>query len=140
DGKDSTINDIAEHRRLIDGHYYLVCRLSVADARERGVRDGDLIRLFNDRAEVICAAEVSNRLRQGVAHAYQASAVYAPLGMPGRSPDRGGCVNLLTPSRSQSAKASSMAPNSCLIQVERWSKAPPAATEKVDARMTVTAA
>jgi hypothetical protein len=33
-----------------------------------------------------------------------------------------------------------MAPNSCLIQVERWSKALPAATEKVDARMTVTAA
>jgi len=123
DGKDSTINDIAEHRRLIDGHYYLVCRLSVADARERGVRDGDLIRLFNDRAEVICAAEVSSRLRQGVAHAYQASAVYAPLGQPGRSPDRGGCVNLLTPSRSQSAKATSMAPNSCLIQIERWTGA-----------------
>ncbi|MGA9206250.1 MAG: molybdopterin dinucleotide binding domain-containing protein, partial [Terriglobales bacterium] len=140
DGKDSTINDIPEHRRLIDGHYYLVVRISPADAKERAIKDGDLVRLFNDRGEVICAAEISNRLRQGVAHAYQASADYKPLGLPGKSPDRGGCVNLLTSSRSQSARASSMAPNSCLIQVERWSKALPAATEKVDARMTVTAA
>ena len=140
DGKDSTINDIPEHRRLIDGHYYLVVRISPADAKGRAIKDGDLVRLFNDRGEVICAAEISNRLRQGVAHAYQASADYKPLGLPGKSPDRGGCVNLLTSSRSQSARASSMAPNSCLIQVERWSKALPAATEKVDARMTVTAA
>jgi trimethylamine-N-oxide reductase (cytochrome c) len=32
----------------------------------------------------------------------------------------GGCLNTLTPSRSQSRGTSSMAPNSCMVQVERW--------------------
>ncbi len=120
DGKDTTLNDIKEHRLLIDGYYYLICRIAVADAERLGIKTGDLIRLFNDRGEVICAAEVSRRLRTGVAHSYESSAVYDSTGHPGKSPERGGCVNLLTPARSQTLKSSSMAPNACLIQMERW--------------------
>jgi len=120
DGKDSIVNDIKQHRMLIDGYYYLICRIAVADAERLGIKTGDLIRLFNDRGEVICAAEVSRRLRTGVAHTYESSAVYDSTGHPGKSPERGGCVNLLTPARSQTLKSSSMAPNACLIQMERW--------------------
>jgi trimethylamine-N-oxide reductase (cytochrome c) len=133
DGKDSTINDIRAHRRLIDGTYYWIARLSIADAAERNIKTGDLIRLFNDRGAVICAAHASSRLRPGVVHAYQASAVYDPLGLPGKAPDRGGCVNILTPSRSQSGKSSSMAPNACLIQIERWTKPEAGSVEKTGA-------
>jgi len=32
DGKDSTTSDIADHRVLVDGHYYWVMRLSAKDA------------------------------------------------------------------------------------------------------------
>lgn len=120
DGKDSIVNDIKQHRMLVDGHYYLICRIAVADAERLGIRSGDLICLFNDRGQVICAAEVSRRLRTGVAHTYESSAVYDSTGHPGKSPERGGCVNLLTPARSQTSKSSSMAPNACLIQVDRW--------------------
>ena len=98
------------------------------------------MRLFNDRGEVICAAEISNRLRQGRSPRLPGIGRLRATRFAGKSPDRGGCVNLFTSSRSQSARASSMGPNACLIQIERWSKALPAATEKVDARMTVTAA
>ena len=120
DGKDSTINDINDHRVLIDGYYYLTCRINADDAAERGFKSGDLVRLFNDRGEVICAAHVTNRLPRGVAHSYKSSAVYDPIGEPGKSADRGGCVNLLTNHRSQILRGSSMAPNACLIQIERW--------------------
>lgn len=120
DGKDSTINDIPGHRILVDGHYYLACRISAEDAEARGIKDKDLIRLFNDRGEVISAAVITKRILKGVAHTYESSAVYAPLGSPGRSADRGGCVNLLTPSRSQVRDGHSMAPNACLVQIERW--------------------
>jgi trimethylamine-N-oxide reductase (cytochrome c) len=51
---------------------------------------------------------------------YESSAVYQALGKPGESPDRGGCINLLTPNRSQTSGSSSMGPNACLIEVERW--------------------
>jgi hypothetical protein len=35
----------------------------------------------------------------------------------------GGCLNVLTSSRPQTRGTSSMAPNSCLVQVERWRNA-----------------
>ena len=36
DGKDSTINDIDDHRVLIDGYYYWVMRINPIDAEKRG--------------------------------------------------------------------------------------------------------
>ncbi|MCL2714805.1 MAG: molybdopterin-dependent oxidoreductase [Alphaproteobacteria bacterium] len=122
DGKDSTINDIEDHRKLIDGYYYLECRISREDAAKRNIRQNDLVRLYNDRGSVICAATISRRLPPGVMHTYQASAVYDAVGKPGASSDRGGCVNLLTNHRSQTSRTSSMGPNACLIEVERWDK------------------
>jgi trimethylamine-N-oxide reductase (cytochrome c) len=118
DGKDSVINDIQDHRTLIDGYYYWIARINTADAKARGIRNGELVRLYNDRGSVICAAYVTERLRPGVVQSYESSANYDPVGEPGKTTDRGGCVNNLTNQRSQSAKSSSMAPNACLIEVE----------------------
>jgi len=119
DGKDSVINDIKDHRVLIDGHYYLECRLNPEDAAARGIKEADLVRLYNDRGAVICAARPSARVRKGVVQVYESSAIYDPLGKPGYSSDRGGCVNVLTNNRNQVTNASSMAPNACLIEYER---------------------
>ena len=54
-------------------------------------------------------------------HAYEASAKYDPLepGKPG-SPDRGGCMNQLTPMRMVSKNAPGEAQNSCLVEVAKW--------------------
>ena len=120
DGKDSTINDIREHRVCIEGYYYLIARLHPSDATARGIRQNDLIALTNDRGKVICAAYLSERIMPGVVLATESSAIYDPIGKPGESPDRGGCVNLLTPSRSQTKKTTASAPNSCLIEVEKF--------------------
>jgi trimethylamine-N-oxide reductase (cytochrome c) len=38
----------------------------------------------------------------------------------GETVEIGGCLNMLTPDRSQTRGTSSMAPNSCLVQVEKW--------------------
>jgi trimethylamine-N-oxide reductase (cytochrome c) len=120
DGKDSWINDIPDHRRKgKDGYYYWVLRINPVDAEKRDIRDGDLVEVYNDRGAVICIAEVTERIRPGVVHAYMGSAVYDPIGEPGESPDRGGCINLLTPSRLMSKNASGMAPNSCLVEVRK---------------------
>ena len=73
DGKDSTINDIEAHRILIDDHYYWPARINPEDARERGIRHHDLIRLFNDRGDVICAAVLTERILPGVIHSYESS-------------------------------------------------------------------
>jgi molybdopterin guanine dinucleotide-containing S/N-oxide reductase-like protein len=120
DGKDSAINDIKDHRINIDGYFYWIVRLSVADAKMRGIENNDLVKLYNDRGAVICAAQITQRLLPGVIHCRQASAVYDPIGKPGYSADRGGCVNVLTPKRTQSLKTHSAAYNSCLIEIEKW--------------------
>ncbi len=120
DGKHGMMNEIPDHRLLVDGRYYWVARLNPADAQARGVGDHDLVRLYNDRGGVICAAQLTERVRPGVVHSYESSAVYDPLGTPGHSDDQGGCVNLLTPSRMMIERSHSLAAGSCLIQVERW--------------------
>lgn len=120
DGKDSVVNDIVDHRVMVDGYYYWIARINSADAASRGIRQHDLVKLFNDRGAVICAAVLTERLLPGVVHSYGSSAEYDPIGEPGNSPDRGGCVNILTPKRHMTTKTSSSAPNSCLIEIEKW--------------------
>lgn len=119
DGKDSVVNDIRDHRMLIDGHYYWVARINTRDAKARDIAQHDLMELSNDRGTVICAAIVTDRILPGVVHAYESSAEYQPIGEPGESADIGGCVNVLTPKRHMTAKTSASAPNSCLIEVRK---------------------
>ncbi len=120
DGKDSTINDIKDHRVLIDGYYYWIVRINSRDAEDRGIKMHDLVKVFNDRGAVICAAQVTERVPPGTVHSYESCAVYDPIGEPGKSPDRGGSINQLTPSRMMIKKSHSMAANSCLVQIEGW--------------------
>jgi len=121
DKRGSWINDIPHHRRLVNGYYYWTVRISPSDAAARGIKDGDVVRLFNDRGSVLGAATVTERIKPGVIHAFCSSGKYDPV-EPGKaySLDRGGCVNLLTSDRLMSRNAPGMAPNSCLIEIERW--------------------
>ncbi len=120
DAKDGFMNDVKDHRVQIGGHDYWIIRINPVDAGGRGISNLDLVEVFNDRGSVICAAQVTQRIPPGVVHSYEGSARYEPLGEPGNSPDRGGCINLLTPDRHIIKKSHSSAPNSCLVQVGKW--------------------
>jgi anaerobic selenocysteine-containing dehydrogenase len=115
------LDDIPGHRIKKDGYAWWPARIHPEDARLRGINDGDIVCLYNDRARVLCIAVVTERIRPGIIHSYASSAKYDPL-IPGRadSPDKGGCVNMLTPSRMVSQNAPGMTPNSCLIEIEKW--------------------
>ncbi len=121
DGHAKWLGDIPAHRVLKDGYYWHPTRIHPVDAEARGIKEGDIIKMYNDRGAVLEIAQVTERVRPGVVHSYQASAIYDPI-EPGKpySVDRGGCVNLLTPSRFVSPNAPGMAPNSCLIEIEKW--------------------
>jgi trimethylamine-N-oxide reductase (cytochrome c) len=122
DGKDSFMNDVKDHRVMIDGYYYWIIRINTKDAAQRKIHNNDLVKVFNDRGALICAAQVTERLNPGTVHSYESSANYDPSGEPGCSPDRGGCINLLTPGRMMIKKSHSHAANSCLVQIELWDK------------------
>ncbi len=120
DGKRSATNDIEDHRVWVDGHAYWVLRMSMQDAELRGIAHHDLVKVFNDRGAVICAADVAPLVAPGVVKSFESSAEYTPVVVAGETVDIGGCMNILTPSRPQVQGTSSMSPNSCLVQVVRW--------------------
>ncbi|QEL55644.1 molybdopterin-dependent oxidoreductase [Chromobacterium paludis] len=121
DGKNSFVNELAAHRILKDGHYYWVLRISPQDAAARGIAHHDLVRVFNERGAVLCAAEVTPLIAPGMLKAFESSAVYDPIpDRDGGMIDRGGCVNLLTSPRPIVKGSSGMASSNCLVEVEKW--------------------
>lgn len=121
DGHTSWLDEVAQHRLKKDGYAWWPARINPEDAAVRNIRGGDIIKLHNDRATVLCIAVVTERVRPGVVHSYASAGKYEPL-QPGNpnSPDRGGCVAMLTPGRQLSRNVAGMASNSCLIELEKW--------------------
>lgn len=120
DGKDSNINDIDQHRMLVDGFRYWIFRMNSIDAKSRNLKQGDIIEVYNDRGSVLCALDVTERIPAGMVHSYESCADYLPLGEPGNSTDKNGCINILTPSRFITKNAHGLAVNSCLVEVRKW--------------------
>jgi molybdopterin guanine dinucleotide-containing S/N-oxide reductase-like protein len=120
DAKDSYTNDIKNHRVLVDGYYYWIVRINTHDAERRNIKNNDLVKVYNARGTVICAAQVTERVQQGTTHSYESSAKYDPIGEPGNSPDRGGCINLLTSKRPIIKKSHSTSAMTCLVEIELW--------------------
>jgi trimethylamine-N-oxide reductase (cytochrome c) len=114
------MNEVSDHRIRVDGFDYWICRMHPQTATERGLKPRDIIEIFNDRGSVLCALEVSSRIPIGLIHSHESCADYRPVGVPGKSPDRNGCINTLTPGRTVSKHAHGIAPNSCLVQVRKW--------------------
>jgi trimethylamine-N-oxide reductase (cytochrome c) len=122
DGKDSFLLNIEDHRVKVDGYYYWIMRMNPQDAAERGIKKHDLVKVYNERGAVICAVLPTQRLPRGVCHGYESSAVYDPMGEPGKSVDRGGCLNLLTPHKSQTKSTHALAGANALVEIEVWDR------------------
>lgn len=92
-------------------------RLHPADAAARGLRDGDIVRVFNDRGAFLAGLRTSDALLPGVAQ-IATGAWFDPdddLGL-----ERHGNPNVVTPDIGTSTLAQGPSPNSCLVQVERY--------------------
>lgn len=121
DAKDSTVNDITDHRMLVDGYYYWVMRINPIDAEKRGIAQGSLIRAYNDRGAVVFVADISPLMAPGMVKTFESNADFDHyLDSKGRLVDRSGCANVLTPPRPQQRGTEGMAANSCLLEIEPW--------------------
>ncbi len=87
--------------------------ISTKDAGERGIRDGDPVRVFNDRGEMVVPARVTERIRPGVVDVPQ-GAWFDP---DENGVDRGGCSNVL--SKDDSSPGGAFPTNTALVQVAR---------------------
>jgi trimethylamine-N-oxide reductase (cytochrome c) len=112
--------EIPENRVYLNGNPYLIARIHPVKAAEKGIKEGDVIELFNERGSVLCVAHITYRCEVNTVHAYGSSGIYNPTEPGETSMDIGGCVNLLVPGRLQGDFAPGMVPNTCLIDVRKF--------------------
>jgi biotin/methionine sulfoxide reductase len=95
-------------------------RIHPVDAQHRGIRDGDVVRVFNDRGSCLAGAVVTDDVRPRVVQ-LATGAWYDPLDPA--DPDAmcvHGNPNVLTFDRGTSKLAQGCSGQHALVQVERW--------------------
>lgn len=88
--------------------------ISEKDAKTRRIEDGNMVRVFNDRGQVVIPARVTQRIMPGVVDLPE-GAWYDP---DQNGVDRGGCCNVLT--RNAMSPGAALPSNTTLVQVERF--------------------
>ena len=99
-----------------DGYLYEPVWINPSEATKRGIRNGDVVKIFNDRGAVLGGAYLTERLMAGVIY-MDHGARYDPI-VVGEL-DRGGAINTITPENITSKNATGMATSGFLVQVEK---------------------
>jgi trimethylamine-N-oxide reductase (cytochrome c) len=98
-----------------DGYMYEPVWMNTQDAAARGIKGGDIVKLYNERGAVLAGAYVSEGIMPG-AVSIDHGARYDPI-VPGEV-DRGGAINTITPHKITSRNATGMVVSSFLVEVE----------------------
>jgi len=102
--------------RGADGYLYHTVWVNPKDAAARGIADGDVVNIYNERGGVLAGAMVTERIMPGVI-SIDHGAKYDPI-VPGEL-DRGGAINTICPHNPTSKNATGMATSGFLVEFER---------------------
>lgn len=98
------------------------------DAAARGIADGDLLRVFNDRGACLAAARLSDRIRRGVVR-LSTGAWFDPADAGSNRPlEKHGNPNVLTLDIGASKLSQGCIAQTCLVELERFDGPAPAVT------------
>lgn len=99
--------------------------INPADAQARGISNGDVIRVFNERGEILVGAMITDRVMQGVLIVHE-GAWYDPAD-PKKEKTRcnHGLVNVLTMDKGASSLSQGNIANTALVDVEKMNEIPP---------------
>ncbi|HRO57578.1 MAG TPA: molybdopterin-dependent oxidoreductase [Burkholderiaceae bacterium] len=102
--------------------------INTQDARERGIADGDLVELYNERGAVVVGAKLSDKIMPGVVSLYEGA--WPQLDSKGRC--NNGQINFLTSSRRASGLTQATTANTCLASLRKCTDADPGGTKAFD--------
>ena len=102
-----------------DGYYYEPCWIHTSEAEKRGIKFGDVVKVFNERGITLCGAYVTERLIPGAAYVDH-GARYDPIC---DHVDRGGCINTIAPLGLTSTNCAGQATSGYLVDVQKVSEA-----------------
>jgi biotin/methionine sulfoxide reductase len=98
------------------------------DAAARGIANGDLLRVFNDRGACLAAAQLSDRIRRGVVK-LSTGAWFDPQDSGSNRPlEKHGNPNALTLDIGASKLSQGCIAQTCLVEIERFDGPAPAVT------------
>ena len=97
----------------VQGRQHL--RINVEDARKRGIKDGELVELYNERGTLIAGARVTDRIMPGVVSLEEGN--WMQLDSRGRC--NSGAINIITTSIASSSLSQATAANTCLAQLKK---------------------
>lgn len=102
-----------------DGYLYEPVWVNPVDARSRGIENGDIVKIYNERGIVLGGAYVTERIIPG-AVSQDHGARHDPIttGL-----DRGGSNNLISPANTTSKNAYGTATSGFLVEVQKVSSA-----------------
>lgn len=102
--------------------------MNPADAAARGIADGDLLRVFNDRGACLASARLSERIRRGVVR-LSTGAWFDPEQSGSNRPlEKHGNPNALTLDIGASKLSQGCIAQTCLVEIERYDGPAPAVT------------
>lgn len=101
--------------------------ISPADAEKRGIKNGDLVRVYNDRGQLLAGAVISDNFPMNVVQ-IQEGAWYGPTGPEIGALDTYGDPNTLTIDIASSELAQATSANTCLVEIEKFVGEAPAVT------------
>jgi len=87
------------------------------DAAKRGIKHGDIVKVYNERGAVLGAAYVTERIMPGVVSMDHGARVDL-ISIEDRI-DRGGAINLICPSKTTSKNVPGMVVSAFLVEVEK---------------------
>ncbi|WYK06549.1 molybdopterin-dependent oxidoreductase [Cereibacter sphaeroides f. sp. denitrificans] len=90
-------------------------RINAEDAAARGIADGDLVELYNERGTVIAGAVVSDEIMPGVVSIYEGG--WPQLDSKGRC--NSGLANFLTSTQKSSGLSQATTANTCLVSLRK---------------------
>jgi molybdopterin guanine dinucleotide-containing S/N-oxide reductase-like protein len=101
-----------------DGYLYEPVWINPSDAVKRDIKDGDIVRIFNERGSVLCGARVFERIIPGVTYVDHGARVDYII--PGKL-DRGGAINTISPDGIISEHCGGQATSGYLVEIEKVS-------------------
>lgn len=93
--------------------------ISTQTAKKRNIQTNDIVRVFNERGEILCGAIVSDMVQDNVVIICE-GAWYDPEDYTKKSLCQHGCVNVLTRDKGTSKLAQSNSAHTVLAQVEKF--------------------
>ena len=102
-----------------DGYLYEPVWINTKDAAARGIKEGDVVKIYNERGVVLGGARVTERIMPG-AVSQDHGARHDPIGP---AIDRGGSNNLITPPGLISRNCVGPVSSGFLVEVEKVTRA-----------------